>query len=64
MTNYELSFWAFMAVMFRVEIFWFVTPFNVVVGYQRFGGPCCIYPLKHWYFIRGIYGVTTQKNST
>jgi len=25
----------------QVEVFWVVTPFGVVVGYQRFGEPCC-----------------------
>jgi hypothetical protein len=24
-------------------VFWVVTPFNVVGGYQRFGGTCCIH---------------------
>jgi len=28
-------------VMFQVEVFWVVTPCSVVVGYHRFGGPCC-----------------------
>jgi hypothetical protein len=23
------------------EVFWVVTPCSVVVGYQRFRGPCC-----------------------
>jgi hypothetical protein len=30
---------AFKAVMFQVEVFWFVTPFSVIIGYQRFRGP-------------------------
>jgi len=30
-----VSFEAFTAVMFQVEVFWVVTPCNVVVGYQR-----------------------------
>jgi len=29
--------------MFHVEVFWVVTPYRVVVGYQRFGGPCCLH---------------------
>jgi hypothetical protein len=33
----------FMAVIFQVEVFWFLTPCSVVVGYQRFRGPCCIH---------------------
>jgi hypothetical protein len=24
----------------QVEVFWFETPYSVVVGYQHFGGPC------------------------
>jgi len=32
-----------MAVMFQVEVFWAVTPCSIVVGYQRFGGPCCLH---------------------
>jgi hypothetical protein len=31
---------AFRAVMFQVEVFWIVTPCNVMVGYQRSRGPC------------------------
>jgi hypothetical protein len=27
---------------FKVEVFWVVTPYSVVVGYQRFRGPCCL----------------------
>jgi hypothetical protein len=29
--------------MFQVEFFWILTPCSVVVGYQRFGGPCCLH---------------------
>jgi hypothetical protein len=29
----------FTAVKIQVDVFWFVTPCSVVVGYQRFGGP-------------------------
>jgi hypothetical protein len=29
--------------MFQVEVFWVVTPCSVVVGYQRFGVPCCLH---------------------
>jgi hypothetical protein len=32
---------AFMALVFQIEVFWFVTPCSVVVGYQRFRGPYC-----------------------
>jgi hypothetical protein len=34
------SFEVFTAVMFQVEVFWAVTPCNVVVGYQPFRGQC------------------------
>jgi len=27
----------------QVEVFWDVTPYSVVVRYQRFGGPCCLH---------------------
>jgi hypothetical protein len=36
-------FEVFTAVIFHVEVFWVVTPCNVVLGYQRFGGPCCVH---------------------
>jgi hypothetical protein len=34
----KCSLEAFMA-MFQVDVFWVVTPYSVVVGYQRFRGP-------------------------
>jgi hypothetical protein len=33
----------FTAVMLQVEVFWVVTQCSVVVGKQRFGGPCCFH---------------------
>jgi hypothetical protein len=27
----------------QIDVFWVVTPCSVMVGYNRFGGPCCIY---------------------
>jgi len=30
-------------MMLHIPVFWIVTPFRVVVGYQRFGGPCCLH---------------------
>jgi len=27
----------------KAEIFWAVKPCSVMVGYQRFGGPCCLH---------------------
>jgi hypothetical protein len=35
------KFQAFTAVKIQVEVFWIVTPCSDV-GYQRFGGPCCV----------------------
>jgi len=50
----------------KVEVFWLVTPCSVVVGYQRFRGPCCLHlhPLKRWYPTTTLNGVTNQKTST
>jgi hypothetical protein len=31
------------AVQIQVDIFWILTPFSVAVGYQGFGGPCCLH---------------------
>jgi hypothetical protein len=31
------------AVKIQVEVVWVVTPCKVVVGYQRFRGPCCLH---------------------
>jgi hypothetical protein len=36
----KVSFEAFTAVMFHVEVFWVLTPYDGVIGYQRFRGPC------------------------
>jgi len=44
-------FEAFTAVMFQVKVFWGVTPCTVVVGYQRFSGPCCLH----------LHGVTASQ---
>jgi hypothetical protein len=41
--NEHASFEASTEVMFQVEVFWVVTPCSVVVGYQRFRGPCCLH---------------------
>jgi len=30
------------AVKIQVDAFWTVEPCSVVVGYQSFGGPCCL----------------------
>jgi len=44
----------FTAVKIQDEFFYIVTPCSVVVGYQNFGGPCCLSlqgygHLKRWY---------------
>jgi len=33
----------FTAVMLQVEFFWIAIPCSVVVGYQCFGGTCCLH---------------------
>jgi hypothetical protein len=38
-----LNFEAFTEVKIQVQVFWVVTSFSVVVGYQRFGAPCCLH---------------------
>jgi len=46
-THYKLL------LRFHVEVSWVVTLCGVVVGYQRFGGPCCLHlqrgPPRCWY---------------
>jgi hypothetical protein len=37
------SFEAFTVVKFDVEVFWVVTLYRNVVGYQRSGGHCCLH---------------------
>jgi len=32
----------FIAVKIQVEALWVVIPCSVAVGYQHFGGPCCL----------------------
>jgi hypothetical protein len=43
--GYIRKFEVFMAAKIQVEVFWVVTPCSVVVGYQRFRGPCCLHLL-------------------
>jgi hypothetical protein len=31
------------AVKMQIEVFWVVTPCDIVVGYQRFEGPGCLH---------------------
>jgi hypothetical protein len=53
MTNTEMeSAWKLMMIIrsevftatnIQVVVFWVLTPFSDVVGYQRFGRPCCLH---------------------
>jgi hypothetical protein len=50
----------------QVMVFWVVMLCCVVVGYQRFGGPCCLHlqgegPSKRWCPTTTLHGVTTSK---
>jgi len=44
-------------VKIQVEVFWVVTPCSVVVGYQRFGEPCCLH--LHGEVFKGLWVVTS-----
>jgi hypothetical protein len=37
----KCDFVVFTAIVFGVKFFWVLTPCGVLVGYQRFRGPCC-----------------------
>jgi len=55
--------------MFLVEVFWVVTPCNVVVRCQHFKGHITLkveaaWTPKRWYPTTTLHGVTTQKTST
>jgi len=39
----QVRFEVFTAVKILVEVFWVLTPCGVAVGYQCFGGPCCLH---------------------
>jgi len=41
--QYHSSSETFTAVMFQVDVFWVGTPCSVVVGYQCFWRPCCLW---------------------
>jgi hypothetical protein len=41
--TFNARFEVFKAVKVLVMVFWIVTPCSVVVGYQRFGRPCCFH---------------------
>jgi len=40
-----------------VEVFWIMTPCNIMAGYLHLRGPCCLHPTT------ALHGVTTQKTS-
>jgi len=42
-TAHEYKCEVLTAVKIKVKVFWAATPCNVVVGHQRFGGPCCLH---------------------
>jgi hypothetical protein len=61
------TFEAFAEVMFQIEVFWPMTPFNVVVGYQHFRGPVkteAARTSESWSPTTTPHGVTAQKTST
>jgi hypothetical protein len=37
------TFQVFTAVKIQVEVCWVLMPYSDVVGYKRFGGPCCLH---------------------
>jgi len=39
----DVRFEVFMVVKIQVKVFWVVMLCSVVVGYQHFGGPCCLH---------------------
>jgi hypothetical protein len=41
--KFHPRFEAFTVVKIQVEVLCVVTPCSVEVGYQSFGGPCCLY---------------------
>jgi len=51
---FEAKFEFFTAVKIQFEVLWVVTPCSVVVGYRRFGRPCCLH----------VQCITAQKTST
>jgi len=63
-TKFE-RFDVFKAVRIYVHVFWVVMQCIVVVGYQRFGGPCCLHlqdehtPLKS----RTYHNTTRRHNA-
>jgi len=62
------SFEAFTALIFQVEVFCVVTPCSIVVGYQRYKGPCCLYlqgevKMAAW-ISETTYHKTTRRHNT
>jgi len=48
--NKRLEFEILMAMKIQVTVFWVVTMSSKVVGYQCFGGLCCLFKVS-WFFI-------------
>jgi len=53
-----MRFELFTAMKIQVEVFWVVTPCDIVVGYRQHGR------LKRWYPTTTLHGVIIQKIST
>jgi len=51
-----------MAVKIQVKVFWVVMLYDVVVGYHRYGGPCCLH--LQVVVTSTLCGITTQKTLT
>jgi len=54
--------------MIQVEVFWVMALCGDVAEHQHFRGPCCLQlqgiPMKCWYHVTALCGITTQKTST
>jgi len=60
--SFLAKFEVFTEVKIRVEVFWVLTPCNVAVGYQRFGGACCLH-LQGEVFTLVSYRNTTRRQN-
>jgi len=77
-SKYIARFDVFAAVKIQVGALWFIAPCSVAVGYQGFGGPCCLHfqyhsnrpedggskILRNFDILPQHYHVTAQKTST
>jgi hypothetical protein len=66
--NSETRFEVCTAVKIQVAVFWIMAPCSVVVGYQRFRGPCCLHlqhgSLKRRCLTTTLNDIKTQKTAT